>query len=309
MRLRPLIAALAALALAALCPAAAFAWDDLGHEVIVRIAWSTLTPAVRERVVEILAAAPADAGIASLRPDADDPMRDVMFAAYASIWPDLVRRREPAERHAYHRGDRHYVNLFWSQAADGTIVPVTSIAGDSLNILVALERQSAILRNAHAAPGDRAVALAWVLHLVGDIHQPLHVSDRVTAEEPTGDKGGNTFLLDKPTSLHWYWDKVLSARYPRREGETPDAYVERVATEVLAHTSRDSLATRIAEPSFDLWAQESLRAAEHDVYCCGVERAQEPPDSYLVHADAIAEPAVALAGYRLAALLERLLAP
>ncbi len=307
MRARTLFAAFVILLGLAAAPRSALAWDELGHMVVVRIAWSELSPATRARVTAILLEAPADAGLVQLRPAPDDPQRDLMFAAYASTWPDIIRRHEPAERHAYHRPPWHYINWFWSEGTDGEIIASSTLKPDTVNIAVELERQSRIVADSAAPAAERAVALAWLLHLVGDIHQPLHASARVTAEEPAGDKGGNTFKLDGTMSLHWYWDEVLTARYPRRTEETDEAYVARVTASVVANVPRDSLAPRLAEPSFDLWAMESLQAAERQVYCCGVTRGAAAPESYLAHADAVSEPAIALAGHRLAALLERLL--
>ena len=70
---------------------------------------------------------------------------------------------------------------------------------------------SATDANVNAADTTKAVALAWLLHLVGDIHQPLHCSSRVTPDEalPRGDAGGNTFRLDDNRNLHGYWDRIL----------------------------------------------------------------------------------------------------
>jgi hypothetical protein len=310
MRIRKFaFAAALAAALLSLAPRAALAWDELGHMVITRIAWSRLTPATRERVIALLAQAPDDAGLAQLRPAAGDTLRDAMFAALASTWPDIIRGAEPAARHAYHRGPWHYINWYWSEGPDGAVIPSTTLLPDSVNIVVELERQSRIVRDSAASGAERAVALAWVLHLAGDIAQPLHASARVTPVEPHGDRGGNTVMLEDRMSLHWYWDRVLTATYPKTPGETQEAYVTRVTAAVEARAPRDSLAARIAVTDFDRWATESLAAAQHEVYCCGLIAGTPAPESYLVHAGAVAEPAIALAGYRLASLLTALVGP
>ena len=298
----------AALALCALVPRAARAWDDLGHMVIVRIAWERLSPVVRDRVTEILRQAPADAGLRQLRPEAGAE-RDLMFAALASTWPDLVRREEPAARHAYHRGEWHYINLAWRAEPDGTIGPVRASLPDPVNAVEELSRLSAVVRDPGTNAAARAVALAWILHLAGDLHQPLHASSRVTAAEPAGDHGAAGFMIDSTMSLHWYWDRILSARYPRLDGESRERYVARVADDVLASTARSSVAGQAGQLDFEAWSRESLALAEHEVYCCGIAPWQPAPESYLLHADAVAEPRIALAGERLAALLERILAP
>jgi hypothetical protein len=299
---------LAALILS-LAPRTARAWDETGHMVVARIAWSQLSPRVRERITALLAQAPADAGLAQLRPAGGDSVSEMLFAERASTWADIIRGRDPEARHAYHRPTWHYHDWFWSEDADGTIVESTTLRADSLNILVELDRQSRIVRDTAAGAADRAVALAWVLHLAGDIHQPLHASGRVTADEPDGDKGGNTFVLEQKMSLHWYWDRILAARYPRLAGESDAAYIDRVAVIVMTAVPRDSVAHLITITSFDAWGRESLALAQHEVYCCGVQRGAAAPESYLEHASTVSERRIALAGYRLAALLDSLFRP
>ena len=291
----------AAFLLLGLAPRPARAWDDLGHMVTVRIAWSRLPAATRARIVALLAQAPADAGLADLRPAADADA-DLMFAAYASTWADLARRPEPAARHAYHRASWHYINWFWTETASGAVEESSTLHPDSVNIVSELRRQSAIVADTTRPAGERAIALAWVLHLAGDITQPLHTSSRVTPDHLDGDRGGNLFLLDRPMSLHWYWDRTLSERHPRESGEGDDAYVARVAALVAPRAPADTMGADV-----ERWARGAFALAEHDVYCCGIVEGSAAPPEYLTHADAIAEPAIALAGVRLAALLERLL--
>ena len=290
-------------------PRAARAWDSTGHMVVTRIAWSRLSPATRARLVALLAQAPADAGLASLRPAASSPDADLMFAAYASTWPDIVRAAEPAARHAYHRPVWHYINWYWREGADHEIVPVPGLQPDSINIVVELTRQSALVADTSAPAAARAVALAWVLHLGGDVAQPLHASGRVTDQSPRGDHGGNDFRLDSAMSLHWYWDRVLTARYPRTDAESDDAYIARVADAVMTHAPADSTAWMEMPDAYERWAKESLVLAQTQVYCCGVVEGSGAPAEYLAHTDQTAEPRIALAGYRLAALLTRLLGP
>jgi hypothetical protein len=285
------------------------AWDATGHMVVTRIAWMRLSPATRARVVALLAQAPADAGLASLRPAASSADADLMFAAYASTWPDIVRAQEPAARHAYHRPIWHYINWFWREGPDRTVVPVPGLEPDSINIVVELARQGAIVADTTAPAADRAVALAWVLHLGGDIAQPLHASGRVTDQSPSGDHGGNDFHLEPGMSLHWYWDRILTARYPRSDAESDDAYIARIADAVMAHAPTDSAQWMRDPAAFESWAKESLVLAQTQVYCCGIMQGVAAPPEYLTHTDQTAEPRIALAGYRLAALLTKLLGP
>ena len=297
----------AAMAMVSMSPRAALAWDDLGHMIVTRIAWSQLTPATRARVIALLEQAPADAGLAQLRPAPGAAERDLMFAAYASTWPDLVRHEDPPARHAYNHPTWHYINWYWTTTAGGKVEPVTSIPADTVNIVSQLARLTAIVRDSAAPAGERAVAVAWVLHLGGDIAQPLHASSRVDEADPQGDHGGNGYMLDAPMSLHWYWDRVFSTRYPRLSAEEDDKYLARVTGYVLKNAPPGFTAAQLAPADFDLWAHQSLDAAQHQVYCCGVERNAAASPAYLAHAGEVSDAAVVLAGYRLAALLEQLL--
>jgi hypothetical protein len=71
--------------------------------------------------------------------------------------------------------------------------------------------------DAQASDSARAVALAWVLHLVGDAHQPLHNSARITPQDTAGDRGGNLFLLGglyPRNNLHAFWDAIVGFDAP-----------------------------------------------------------------------------------------------
>src|SRR5207244_1603954 len=83
------------------------------------------------------------------------------------------------------------------------------------DILAALQKNVAELGNKDLGGADRAIALCWVLHLVGDIHQPLHACTRYSAQFPAGDQGGNELMVlrDPPyansqMSLHHLWDSL-----------------------------------------------------------------------------------------------------
>jgi len=293
--------------LLALAARPALAWDDVGHMVVARIAWMQLSPAARERLVAVLAQAPADAGLAQLRPAPGAADRDAMFASYASTWPDIVRLPDPAARHAYSRPPWHYIHWFWRDGADGRPEAVPGLEPDSVNILTELPRLVAVARDPRADAGQRAVALAWILHLMGDIAQPVHASSRVSARFPRGDDGALLFMLDSTLSLHWFWDRTLAERYPRAAGETDAAYVRRIADAVMRGAPRTYTAEQLDAGGYERWARHSLAVAQREVYCCGIAEDHPAPPGYLAHADQVVEPAVALAGARLAELLTSIL--
>src|SRR2546429_31742 len=147
---------------------------------------------------------------------------------------------------------------------------------------------------------------AGLLPLVGDTPQPLHCSSRVTPDDPPlprGDEGGNTFRLDDNRNLHGYWDRILGEAIAPDPGEDSIAYADRIADRIeRAHP----LAAPAAATDVLGWAQEGLRLAQTVVYA-GVTRGGAPSAAYEAEALNVSERRIALAGYRLAALLNEAL--
>jgi hypothetical protein len=149
-------------------------WWDLGHRVVARLAETRLTPHTREAVRDIL-------GGQSL--------------ADASVWADNIRQYR-------HDADRlHYVNI---PLADTVYDPARDCPHGQC-IVAAIEHDRRVLADAGASPEERAEALRFLIHFMGDLHQPLHVAD-------DGDRGGNSravIFLGHPTDLHKVWDGEL----------------------------------------------------------------------------------------------------
>nr|PZN89729.1 MAG: hypothetical protein DIU52_11745 [bacterium] len=293
---------------ATLLPAPLHAWDDVGHRVVARIAWESLSPAARAQAAALLLAAPEDSGLPALLPADGRPLevRERELFEAAACWADWIRDPErPARR--YDRPSWHYVNFFWRQdGAGGPAVELDlPLTGE---LLVQIERVSAALGDRERPATQRGLDLAWLLHLVGDLHQPLHTSARVSPRDPDGDRGGNAFRLGEGNNVHRAWDVVLSERYPRHEGETLEGYIGRVAAAVMeAHPRADFEAALVQPADFTAWAREGLAVAQRAAYPAYLERDAPPPARYTDDVYAAAAPRIALAGYRLAALLEELL--
>src|SRR6188508_3487062 len=206
-----------------------FAWDDVGHRTMAFIAWQQMTPATREAVIKILRAAPEDSDVSAYYmsgPEPDETKKLEYFMLMAT-WADIVRERSLENRFKkYHHSNWHYDDTFWKQVnGKAEILPSPEEGGVAIDRLIDSDK---VLRNASATEKDKAIAIAWVEHLIGDIHQPLHTSARVTDREPKGDQGGNLFLLtpegtprDKQTNLHWFWDSIV-VRYNPLEGDECD---------------------------------------------------------------------------------------
>ena len=176
--------------------------------------------------------------------------------------------------------------------------------------------ETALLDTPTASVPDRAVALCWVEHLIGDIHQPLHATSLFSAQFPKGDKGGNDESLApgavdadplesaaNPHKLHALWDDLL--------GNTlnPVQIQKIAATLEVPQYGRSTFPQLAAHKAVHEWVVESSVLAQKDVYLnetlpmtpTGDQRAEVTlPAGYLDTAHKIADQQIALAGYRLA---------
>jgi S1/P1 Nuclease len=300
--------------LAASSPAGA--WDANGHRVVARIAWDAMRPDTRERALALLQAMPPDADLAvPSRASMTPADRGRELFELAAVWPDLVRDATFPQRKAkYDHPAWHYVSWYWDVPMNGPYPGAPrdrlDLPGNAENIVERLGALSALLSDPRHDAAEKGVALAWVQHLVGDIHMPLHAGSRVTAEEPHGDQGGLLFKVDAVhVSLHWYWDSILTTCHPRQPSEDDAAYIGRLAAGLTAGHPAAAMAPRFDLPHFQAWANDGYDTAKTRVYTPGLRRGEEPSAAYRDLAASIAEPAIALAGYRLAALLDHLLAP
>jgi hypothetical protein len=183
---------------------------------------------------------------------------------------------------------------------------------------------SAITENKRVAgetiePEKRAIALAWLFHLIGDIHQPLHTVQVFTREYPNGDRGGNDICIRvapgrQALDLHRFWDGLItSSNNFGRHRE--------IATELLSKFSRVGL-RELDQTQPGAWAKESYEIATKIAYengslrgtpkgsardCREVRDANFLSRGYPARAKLIAERRVYLASYRLAELLRRII--
>jgi S1/P1 Nuclease len=189
-----------------------------------------------------------------------------------------------------------------------------------VNILTAMAENESVVRNENN-PERKAIALAWLFHLVGDIHQPLHTVQLFTSEYPKGDRGGNEICVrvtqaGQPMDLHRFWDGVI----------TSSSNLTRLRNEATALRNRQefrrSQLTELANTDFETWAKESFEIATKIAYrnggrigipkggnldCTMVAAAPLLPGGYVVSASRIADRRMILVGYRLADLLTRVM--
>jgi hypothetical protein len=220
----------------------------------------------------------------------------------AARWPDDVRGRPE-----YHRDVWHYINYPYRPPSTATAKP----EGD--NIVDELEKNRLLVKTG-ADAGARAIALCWVMHLTGDVHQPLHVTQLINEVFPKGDRGGTAFFIrveeGGTLSLHQLWDGLVI-------GSDRFQAVRNTATELVnrPELARAKFAPQLAETSVEAWAlKESFPLAMKHVYREGTLRgglskgSGEPlPAGYLEQAKPVAERQLVLAGYRLAVTLRALM--
>jgi hypothetical protein len=279
------------------------AWDRTGHMVVARIAWEELSPKARAAAYELLQAAPADADLSLPQSEGSLDKGQRQQFQIAAYWPDLMRNGAfPERRDKYHHGDWHWINNFFEQDEDGKARELTDREVPGL-VVDRLETLVPMLGDASRPAEERAIHLAWVLHLGGDVHQPLHATARITKTEPQGDRGGNLFALARKSNLHAFWDGILrssNSRWLRSE----DAYVGGIASSIMREHRPEEFGDRIRDRNYGGWARESFEISMAEVYARELERDGKPPGSYRKRAVELGRMRVALAGYRLAALLE-----
>jgi S1/P1 Nuclease len=184
---------LAVLATMACAPAAA--WGDLGHRVTALIAYRHLLPTARAQLDALLASD-------------GDPLTAPDFASRAT-WADKYRNghRETA---AWHFVDIEIDHPELQSACHGfPVLAVDQIAsqGPAQDCVVnKIDEFSAELSDLRTPPAERLLALKFLIHFVGDLHQPLHAADHQ-------DRGGNCIALTPPqqqqSNLHAYWDVAV----------------------------------------------------------------------------------------------------
>lgn len=285
---RPYRSVLVSFAVLLLAAPSAFAWGPEGHAIVADIAQAHLTPAASAQVRKLLAL------------EGDSHLDQI------SSWADAIRREQPAT------GSWHYVDI----PLRDTRYRASRDCHDDDCVVARIPYFTHILADRSAAPAKRLEALKWVVHLVGDIHQPLHAEDN-------HDKGGNEVKLDyfgRHTNLHRIWDsaiiehalKVHVNRDYSFDHAVMRARAKRLDTGITPAERLAWAPRRLADLPADSvkWAEESHQLARTVAY------ADLPPASRRTHGwsqryQAKAWPAVRerlqRAGVRLAAVLNQAL--
>lgn len=292
----------------------AFAWNDRGHMTVAYIAYKQLTPTARDRVNALLQLNPKykdwSDTVDKQVPGAGADDKNTMIFMIAATWADGIKHDSTYTQDGNDRGNRpdgspdpgknsgyddllmhkywHFIDMPFS--TDGTALPPSPTPNAQERI--ALFRS--VLSSTSPDP-LKSYDLTWLLHLVGDVHQPLHAATRVSSADPTGDAGGNLVKLDcSKCELHAFWDDLLGTQSALK-----------TVTKAARKLPKADAGPAGKSDEKD-WIAESFQAAQQTVYTAPVGPGDGPftlSAAYKKAAGKLAKQRVALAGARLANLL------
>jgi hypothetical protein len=297
----------------ALAPGTTFGWNRTGHRAIALIAYRQLDEGTRQKVAELLRKNPAAYDLwTGKKINSDiDPAADAFM--HASTFADDVRPPSHFSKE-FHRPTHHYVDFRYRPGDPENTG--REPAPDEENLLTTYRTRIATLKSNKpgVSAAEKAVALCWIVHQEGDIHQPLHAISRFSNAFPRGDRGGNlVHPFPNPRgwrpyskNLHAYWDDLLGDDDRVKTFEDLNERVEVVLSEFPRSAFKPA---ELKEDDVRAWWLESAEAARESVYRDldpEVASYEELPVAYEAEAQKLARRRIALAGYRLAEVLNDL---
>ncbi len=285
-RLRFLLAAL----LVAALPRPALAWGEYGHRTVASIAWAYLTPTARAEVTRLLAKERL----------AETPTCPLKTIEDASYWPDCIRGLGDRFNYSF---PWHYQNLNVCQPFD-----IKKSCPDGNCVSAQIERHARLLADRKVPDREKLLSLAWLVHFMGDMHQPLHAGD-------ASDRGGNNvkaaYGLKAPErmNLHRIWDSDLAERTLSEPPGDPAGLISQITPEQAAQWRQGTLAD---------WMKEAWTASGQYAYgkLDGVKICEAAPqqrvmvdEHYIAETRETVREQAKRAGVRLAKMLNELYAP
>ncbi len=276
------------------------AWWDPGHMLVALIAYTQLNEKARAEVDRLTRVLQRD-------------YPQVNHFIVTGCWPDDLKETGVRSYDTW-----HYTNIPYNP--EGLDVP----PNPEVNVVWAIEQARRVLRSEKAADVDRARHLAFLVHFVGDIHQPLHSTTMYSSEQPEGNRGGNDFRLrGKWRNLHMLWDDGCgwTSDYNNiRPYGKPKAPLSAAAIGRLQALARSLMAEYppealpgLEEQKPEAWALESHHLAVKHAYrglqesrdgrARSLQPGDKPADLYLERGQEIVRAQLCRAGYRLGSLL------
>lgn len=281
----------------------AAAWNKPGHMATGAVAYHDLkaNPALVEKLVAVLREHPdyetkwksqVDAGAAANIPEAE------VLLMLAARWPD-----DSEDGHSGQKGEWHYINTPVSFDGSPTKPPKPN------NLVSAFPERVQDFKSAPNSPEgktQKAVALCWILHQLGDAHQPLHAVSLFSQrfQGNAGDLGGNIFYVrfsegGATQKLHAIWDEAITSSYNLRQ-------LNQLAITLRSENPRAKF-ENIAEQKPEKWIEESAALAKSVVYQNGMLQSGPNkndgmvlPVGYSQERGRVGKQRGTLAGYRMA---------
>jgi hypothetical protein len=281
--LRRIIAASVALALTVAVASPALAYWEFGHETVAEIAMANVKPATRAHV------------LALLRHSAllDTPECPAATPAEAAVWPDCVKKLGDRFKNTF---AWHYQDVEICQPFD-----LKSACKDGNCAAAQIEKDVKLLESGKGTTRERLTALVFLIHLVGDIHQPLHAGED---HDAGGNKVSASYGIYAPPhlNLHMIWDGLLA----ERAITTGPSLIRRYPTAVRKAIQAGAV-TDWSRQSWEI-AQKSVYASVMNGQPCGPEPSHVAMDEATIEKEVpVARLQVKRGGLRLAKLLDRAL--
>ena len=253
------------------------AWDHPSHMITAAIAFMEIereNPELIEKIGRLLMTHPDPSPFWVAAGDATGKERARLMFIEGARWPDDARWTLH-DRPTWH-------SARWAIVADDA-PPEAKAAAEALkgkpkgHAIEALVLNFGVLSSSESSPTERAAALSWFLHLLGDIHQPLHVSEYYSKKFPDGNGAGAMEYVEDPLGdsgmpLHLLFDSNSLRKTELGE-------IDRNAQEFLQKYQRSSfpeLAAFGGSEDFEKWARESYQIAVDFVYGYGIETVADP---------------------------------
>lgn len=254
-----------------------YAWNAQGHALVAQIALSQLTP---DELVQL------------------ERYNTAFKMGYqpkqltqAAVWLDWLHCQE-----TWCRDFRYYHYIDYPLSFDGTRTQPPR----PINALTAIHHAREMLSRSSATDVEKGLQLRILMHVVADLHQPMHTVSLYSKAFPKGDEGGNRFRLGTnrvADNLHAYWDRGAGflVQHTRNKRGSLDKKAKRMLKHYPCHIEQMTM-----NPI--LWANESFQLAKNNAY--RIKPHEKPNRQYQRQARKITEAQLALAGCRLGAMLK-----
>lgn len=257
-------------------PLPGLAWHSMGHCLVATIAYDNLNTKAKAEVDKMLKALPPAPG------QAND------FCAAAN-WPDTIRGQQIDAFTTWHYIDQPL--FLTGKAYRHKVYPP--------NVVWAINQSMAVLMSPQAQTYQKAWFFRFLVHFVGDIHQPLHTTALFNRQFKHGDRGGTRYVIQSPIAadLHTLWDQGV--------GLVPDDMTE-TQMQVLAQQLQRKyppsyFGALIEQDNPAVWADEGYLISKNEVY--QVPYGGKPTQAYIAQGQVTSAQRLTLAGYRLAYIL------